>query len=172
MPDAPTTPPEPAPKKVEIKEFKDIKEFKEKPEIKEKSEKFEKIEKIEKNEEIEIKEKPEKIEHKEKPEKWEHKEKPEKWEHKEKPEKWEHKEKIEIKEVQKVEQAEKLPLETGPKNIAETPPPVTPGGPVEQRLTVLEQTVTNLQHFITPQQRPDLSRGALSAELATKKPGG
>jgi hypothetical protein len=154
MPDAPTTPPEPAPKKVEIKEFKDIKEFKEKPEIKEKSEKFEKIEKIEKNEEIEIKEKPEKIEHKEKPEKWEHKEK------------------IEIKEVQKVEQAEKLPLETGPKNIAETPPPVTPGGPVEQRLTVLEQTVTNLQHFITPQQRPDLSRGALSAEPATKKPGG
>ena len=39
-----------------------------------------------------------------------------------------------------------------------------PGGPVEQRLALLEQSVANMQHFITAAQRPDLSRGALAGE--------
>lgn len=105
-------------------------------------EKFIKIEKIEK---IEHKEKPEKIEHKEKPEKFEHKEKPEKFEHKEKPEKLEHKE------------IEKYILEKFQEQV-------NPGGPVEQRLTALEQTVASLHHFITTGQRPDLTKGALTNE--------
>ena len=114
--------------------------------------KFIKTEKIEK---AEHKEKPEKIEHKEKPEKWEHKEKPEKWEHKEKPEKWEHKEKFE-----KIEQVEKLV----PERV-----PIPDPGPIEQRLAALENALASLQHFITAEKRPDLSRGALKSEPDAKK---
>ena len=118
-------------------------------------------EKVEKLEKIEHKEKPEKIEHKEKPEKWEHKEKPEKLEHKEKPEKLEHKEKFEHKEKIEI-------IETPGKTIA-SEGPTDPGGPVEDpgllgRLGKLEQTVGELQHFITANLRPDLSKGALKQE--------
>jgi hypothetical protein len=130
-----------------------------------KIEKIEKIELKEKPEKIEHKEKPEKVEHKEKPEKFEHKEKPEKFEHKEKPEKIEHKEKIEFKE--KLEFREKLEiLENLPKTLAPEGPS-DPGGPVEdplRRLSKLEQTVGELQHFITANLRPDLSKGALKQE--------
>ena len=124
-----------------------------------KIEKIEKIELKEKPEKIEHKEKPEKVEHKEKPEKFEHKEKPEKFEHKEKPEKVEHKEKIEVKE--KLELLENLPKTLAPEG------PSDPGGPVEdplRRLSKLEQTVGELQHFITANLRPDLSKGALKQE--------
>jgi hypothetical protein len=128
------------------------------------TEKFIKNEKIEK---FEFKEKPEKFEHKEKPEKFEHKEKPEKWEHKEKPEKFEHKEKFEKFENKELE---KFILENNPKDIAEGP--IGNPGEIDQRVAALEQSVASLQHFITSQQRPDLSRGALSSEPAAKKPGG
>jgi len=125
-------------------------------------EKFIKPEKVEK---VEIKEKAEKLEIKEKPEKVEHKEKPEKVEHKEKPEKLEFKE----KESLKVEIAEKLVVENPPKDIAEGVTFGNTGDPVEQRVSALEKTVASLSHFITGQQRPDLGRGALSAEPGTKK---
>ncbi|MBU6498501.1 MAG: hypothetical protein KGJ41_00165 [Rhodospirillales bacterium] len=141
----------------------------------EKIHKIEKIEKHEKFEKIEHKEKPEKFEHKEKPEKVEHKEKPEKWEHKEKPEKFEHKEKpekFEHKEFGKLEHPEKVIFENDPKGIAEGGPVTNPGLPVEQRMAALEQAVASLHHFITAQQRPDLSRGALAGEPTAKKPGG
>jgi hypothetical protein len=124
-----------------------------------KIEKLEKIEHKEKPEKIEHKEKPEKAEHKEKPEKFEHKEKPEKVEHKEKPEKLEHKEKIEIKEKLEV-------IEHPPKTLAPEGPS-DPGGPVEDplgRISKLERTVGELQHFITTNLRPDLSKGALKQE--------
>ncbi len=39
-----------------------------------------------------------------------------------------------------------------------------------QRLELLESTVQQLSHFITREQRPDLSRGALQAEAAAPKP--
>ena len=121
--------------------------------------KFIKIEKIEK---IEHKEKPEKIEFKEKPEKHEHKEKPEKFEHKEKPEKFEHKEKLEV--------FEKIPREVDSKGLVDhTGTTFNPGGPIEQRLAALENAVSSLQHFITSDKRPDLSRGALKSEPDTKK---
>jgi hypothetical protein len=133
-----------------------------------KIEKIEKIEHKEKPEKVEHKEKPEKVEHKEKPEKFEHKEKPEKFEHKEKPEKFEHKEKLEI--IEKVvirDRVEKPDLLDHPNKIIEGPQ--NPGGPVEgeginERLGRLEQTVGQLQHFITTNLRPDLSRGALKQE--------
>jgi hypothetical protein len=136
--------------------------------LKEKLEKLEKIEHKEKPEKVEHKEKPEKFEHKEKPEKFEHKEKPEKFEHKEKPEKFEHKEKIEI--VEKViirDVVEKPELLDHPGKIYEGPQ--NPGIPIEgeglaERLGRLEQTVGQLQHFITTNLRPDLSRGALKQE--------
>jgi hypothetical protein len=128
-----------------------------------KFEKVEKIEQKEKPEKWEHKEKPEKIEVKEKPEKWEHKEKPEKFEHKEKPEKLEHKEKVE-----KFEQGEKYIIEQGGKLIAEN---VGDPGSIDERVATLEQSITSLQHFITGAQRPDLSRGALSAEPGAKKSG-
>ena len=130
-----------------------------------KPEKVEKVEIKEKAEKLEIKEKPEKVEHKEKPEKVEHKEEPEKVEHKEKPEKLEFKE----KESLKVEIAEKLVVENPPKDIAEGVTFGNTGDPVEQRVSALEKTVASLSHFITGQQRPDLGRGALSAEPGTKK---
>ena len=44
--------------------------------------------------------------------------------------------------------------------------PTDPGGPVEQRLTALEQA---FNHFIASSQRPDLSRGALAGEREAKK---
>jgi hypothetical protein len=125
----------------------------------------EKFIKPEKREMKEIKDKPEKFEHKEKPEKLEHKEKPEKFEHKEKPEKFEHKEKPEKFEHKEKEFPEKFILENGPD-------PTNNGGPVEQRVAALEQSVASLHHFITSEQRPDLSRGALSSEPGAKKPGG
>ena len=148
MADNPRNPSEP--KLVETKQIveknlkeqlKDIKEFKEKPE------------KIEQKEIKDIKDKPEKFEHKEKPEKHEFKEK----------------EFFKEKEI-KVEQLEKQQVvEQNPKDIAEGPLDGNPGGPVEQRLTALEQSVASLNHFITTGQRPDLSRGALAAERDTKK---
>jgi hypothetical protein len=130
-----------------------------------KIEKIEKFEHKEKPEKIEHKEKPEKVEHKEKPEKFEHKEKPEKLEHKEKPEKAEHKEKIEFKE--KLEFREKLEFIENPQKTIAAEGPGDPGGPVEdplRRLSKLEQTVGELQHFITANLRPDLSKGALKQE--------
>jgi hypothetical protein len=124
--------------------------------------KFIKIEKIEK---VEHKEKPEKIEFKEKPEKHEHKEKPEKFEHKEKPEKFEHKEKIE-----KLEHPEKIRIEIGGKDLVDNTGTVfNPGGPIEQRVAALENAIASLQHFITSDKRPDLSRGALKSEPDAKK---
>ena len=148
QPNTPTSPELPAPKPIE----KLIK-----------NEKVEKLEFKEKPEKFEHKEKPEKIEHKEKPEKWEHKEKPEKFEHKEKPEKWEH------KELSKVEIREKFIIENNPKDLVEGGQ-TNPGDPIEQRIGALEQNMAAVQHFITAQQRPDLSRGALSSEPAATKP--
>jgi hypothetical protein len=101
----------------------------------------------------EVKDKPEKFEVKEKPEKFEVKEKPEKFEHKEKPEKGEFKEKDFKEKEGKFEQLEKA-FEL----------PTNPGGPVEQPGTNPGQTSS---HFIAPDQRPDVSRGALAGE--TKK---
>ena len=129
----------------------------------------EKLIKNEKFEKIEHKEKSEKHEHKEKPEKIEHKEKPEKFEHKEKPEKHEHKE-IE-KLIFKAEHPEKVIFEGNPKDNIEGNPTL-PGDPIEQRLAALEQGMASMQHFITTEQRPDLSRGALAGEPGAKKPGG
>ena len=129
-----------------------------------KIEKIEKVEHKEKPEKFEFKEKPEKHEHKEKPEKFEHKEKPEKHEHKEKFEKLEHKEKLE-----KIEHLEKFRPENGPKDLVDTGPLSNPGGPVEQRLAALESAVSTLQHFITSDKRPDLSRGALKSEPDAKR---
>jgi hypothetical protein len=139
----------------QLKEFPKIEKL-EKFEHKEKPEKFEHKEKPEK---AEHKEKPEKFEHKEKPEKIEIKEKPEKHEHKEKPEKFEHKEKIEFKEKLEI-------IEHPPKTLAPEGPS-DPGGPVEDplgRISKLERTVGELQHFITTNLRPDLSKGALKQE--------
>lgn len=135
----------------------------EKPQLPEKALKIEKIEKLE------YKEKPEKIEHKEKPEKFEHKEKPEKHEHKEKPEKFEHKEKLEIFEKVVIRDTVNKPdvLEHPNKDFAAEIPQINPGGPVEDlagRIGKLEQTVSQLQHFITTNLRPDLSKGALKQE--------
>ena len=114
-------------------------------------------------------EKFEKVEHKEKPEKHEHKEKPEKFEHKEKPEKHEHKE---IEKLHfKSEIPEKVIFEGNPKDIVEGNPTL-PGDPIEQRLAALEQGMASMQHFITTEQRPDLSRGALAGEAGAKKTGG
>ncbi|HVO47783.1 MAG TPA: hypothetical protein VMT29_15785 [Steroidobacteraceae bacterium] len=124
--------------------------------------------KLEKFEKIEHKEKPEKIEFKEKPEKFEHKEKPEKFEHKEKPEKFEHKEKPEIKEIHKIEIREKQIPEGTLKDLVDGGRVGNPGDPIEQRLAALEQAVTSLQHFITSEKRPDLSRGALRSEPDSK----
>ena len=137
-------------KKVELKEIKEFKEFKvEKNEKIEKSEfkdlKDNKQEKLEKNENKEHKDT--KLEKLEKNEAKEHKDA-----------KHEKIEKPEIKEF-----AEKpIGKEKDGKEIIEGPQ--GPGGPVEQRLALLEQSVANMQHFITSAQRPDLSRGALAGE--------
>lgn len=108
-------------------------------------------------------EKLEKFEHKEKPEKHEHKEKPEKHEHKEKPEKFEHKE---FKEKLEVVEKAHLRIENLPKEFSHEGP--DPLGSIEEgvsgRLAQLEQTVGQLQHFITTNLRPDLSQGALKQE--------
>ena len=100
-----------------------------------------KVEKLEKNEAKEVKDS--KVEKAEKNEAKEHKDAKI--------------EKIEHKELVKVEQLEKTIVEQ------------LPGGgpvenPMEQRVAALEQAVANLQHFIPADQRPDLSRGALSGE--------
>lgn len=105
----------------------------------------------------------------EKFEKIEHKEKPEKFEHKEKPEKHEHKE---IEKLHfKSEIPEKVIFEGNPKDIVEGNPTL-PGDPIEQRLAALEQGMASMQHFITTEQRPDLSRGALAGEAGAKKTSG
>jgi uncharacterized protein (DUF3084 family) len=189
MADTPNTPAGNEPqKKAELKDFKEIEkqaktEFKDtkeieklpkenaKAEIKDTKEvKFEKIEiKEHKDAKVEKLEKNENKEHKdaknEKLEKNEFKEhKDAKNEKLEKNEIKEHKEgaKIEQKEF-KVENLEKpIAKEKGGKEIAETG--TDPGGPVEQRLSALEQNVSGLQHFISTSQRPDLSRGALTGE--------
>jgi hypothetical protein len=137
-PSAPKAPEKQAVEKQVVEKLPIKEQIKDFKEVKDKPEKFE------------VKEKPEKFEVKEKPEKFEVKEKPEKIEHKEKPEKHEFKE----KEV-KVEQLEKSVLEQLPTN---------PGGPVEQPGTNPGQASS---HFIAPDQRPDVSRGALAGE--TKK---
>jgi hypothetical protein len=136
---------------------------------------IEKFVKPEKREIKEIKEKPEKFEHKEKPEKVEHKEKPEKFEHKEKPEKFEHKEKPEKFEHKELVKEKELVFEKNPPEkfiIENGPNPTNNGGPIEQRVAALEQSVATMNHFITSNQLPDLSRGALSSEPCAKKPGG
>lgn len=136
--------------KIEFKEHKDLKHEKlEKNELKE--HKDAKHEKLEKNEAKEHKDA-----------KHEKSEKNELKEHKDA--KHEKVEKPESKELSKLEHAEKPQgKEKDGKEIAEGPG-TNPGDPVEQRLAALEQSVASLQHFITASQRPDLSRGALSAE--------
>jgi hypothetical protein len=127
--------------KPEIKEFKEKETFKiEKNEAKE--HKDHKHEKLEKNEAKEHKDS--KVEKHEKNEIKEHKDAK-----LEKHEKLEQLEKLNKHEVQ-----EKL-IDVGPRD---------PGGPVEQRLANLEQTVGALNHFIQTGQRPDLSQGALTRE--------
>jgi hypothetical protein len=154
-------------KKTEIKEsikIEKVEKF-EKPEFKEhKDLKNEKLEKNEAKEHKDAKhEKAEKNEAKEhKDAKHEKLEKNELKEHKDA--KHEKLEKNEAKELAKPEFPEKqIPKEKDGKEIFEGPQP-TPGDPIEQRLAALEQSVANLQHFITSAQRPDLSRGALSEE--------
>jgi hypothetical protein len=145
-PDNPNVTPKPIEKlsiekfvKTETKEFKES--FKiEKNEAKE--HKDHKHEKLEKNEAKEHKDS--KVEKHEKNEIKEHKDAK-----LEKHEKLEQLEKLDKHEVQ-----EKL-IDVGPRD---------PGGPVEQRLANLEQTVGALNHFIQTGQRPDLSQGALTRE--------
>jgi Fic family protein len=162
-PDAPAAGP-----KIAEKQAKEVEKL-----IKEKELKFEKIEiKEHKDFKIEKIEKNETKEHKDT--KNEKLEKNELKEHKdakhEKLEKVEHKEfKNEAKEL-KVENLEKQAgAEKGGKEIAEVGNG-NPGNPVEQRVSALEQSVANMQHFITTGQRPDLSRGALSGEPAAGAP--
>jgi hypothetical protein len=140
--------------KIEAKEQKDLKpEKSEKNEAKE--HKDAKNEKLEKNEAKEHKDA--KVEKQEKNELKEHKDAKN--------------EKIETKELTKIEQAEKqLAKEKEGKELVDGPIS-NPGDPVEQRVGALEQSVANLQHFITTGQRPDLSQGALSGEADTAKPG-
>ena len=130
---------------------------------------------------------------KEKPEKGEikdTKEKPEKGEIKDTKEKIEHKEiaKGEIKDTKEIEkqikelvkeiekqvkievkELEKPLVEGNPKDIVEGGPVTNPSGPIEQRVSALEQSMAQVQHFITTGQRPDLSQGALSGEADQKK---
>jgi len=162
---------------------------KEKPEKekreKEKAEKFEKVEKPEK--EKREKEKLEKLEKREKLEKPEkekrEKEKIEKVEKREKPEKPE-KEKRELEKPELKLEGEKLELRDKPDFKFETekaqtfdkfepeggPGPFDPGSPLgatpglEARLARLEAALAQLTHFIDPEQRPDLSGGALGQE--------
>jgi len=126
-----------------------------KPEIKEHKESF----KIEKNEAKEHKDhKHEKLE---KNEFKEHKDS--KVEKHEKNEIKEHKD-GKVEKHEKLEKLEKLDKhEVREKDVIEGPIP-NPGGPVEQRLAALEQTVGALNHFIQTGQRPDLSQGALTRE--------
>jgi len=140
-------------KKIEIKEFKEKPEKIEKNEIKE--HKDAKHEKIEKNELKEHKDaKHEKLE------------KNELKEHKDA----KHEKLEKIEKLEQLEHVEKqIPKEKDGKEIFEGPQGGDPGGPVEQRLAALEQSMANIQHFITSNQRPDLSRGALSGEA--DKPG-
>lgn len=151
-------------KQLEVKQIKESKL--EKVEIKE--HKDTKVEKTEKNEAKEHKDA--KLEKAEKNEAKEHKDaKSEKAEKNETKEVKDAKhEKVEIKELHKeggkVEQAEKVTgKEKDGKELVDGGIG-NPGDPIEQRLSALEQSVTALQHFITSGQRPDLSRGALSAE--------
>jgi hypothetical protein len=127
--------------KIEIKEHKDLK-----------------LEKIEKNEAKEHKD--HKIEKLEKNEHKEHKDA--KLEKVEKLEAKEHKdakiEKIEIKEHSKIEHAEKpVGKEKDGKEIFEGPGGDPLGDP-------FAQGAGGAAHFIQPEDRPDLSRGALSGE--------
>lgn len=146
---------------------KELKEFKfEKIEIKE--HKDLKIEKIEKNEAKEHKD--HKLEKLEKNEAKEHKdakhEKLEKVETKEhKDAKVEKLEKIEHKELSKLEHAEKpVGKEKDGKEIFEGPGDGPIGDPFEQGAGAAA-------HFIQPEERPDLSRGALSGEEDAKPKG-
>jgi hypothetical protein len=135
--------------KPEFKEFKDHKlEKLEKNEIKE--HKDHKIEKLEKNELKEHKD--HKIEKLEKNELKEHKD-----------HKIEKIEKIEVKEFSKLEHGEKPPgKEKDGKEIAEGPGSVDPIDPAIQGLSAAGRG--QAQHFINPDERPDLSGGALSGE--------
>ena len=132
--------------KIEVKEHKDLKLEKiEKNEAKE--HKDHKIEKIEKNESKEHKDA--KVEKLEKNEAKEHKD---------------HKiEKIEQKEFTKLEHGEKPQgKEKDGKEIFEGPGGDPLGDP-------LAQGAGAAAHFIQPEERPDLSRGALSGEEDAKK---
>jgi hypothetical protein len=137
------------PEKLSIKPEKEKESFKiEKPEIKEKHEK----EKHEKESKLEVKEKLEKEKHEKEAVK-EKNEKPEIEKQVVKPEK-EHLEKLAIKP-----ELEKQVIE-GPKTI-EGPGPVET---LEGRLAAVEKALGELQHFIKPADRPDLSQGALTNE--------
>lgn len=87
-------------------------------------------------------------------------EKFEKWEQKElKWEKWEHKE----FKWEKLEKFEKLELEGFPFQAAGPAQP-SAGATPEERLAQLEAAVAQMRHFISPELRPDLGRGALKRE--------
>jgi hypothetical protein len=123
--------------------------------------------------EKEGKEKPEKEIKETKPERWEKGDfkdtKPEKWEKgegkdfKEKPEKWEKGDGKDFKEKpEKREKMEKWEYDGRIRPIEPIQP--VPGGTLEERLTRLESAVAQVTHFIRPELRPDLSRGALKRE--------
>jgi len=125
------------PEKLEIKDHKH--EKLEKPEIKdhkhEKNEKVEKLEKLEKLEKVEKIEKPELKDHK--------------------PEKFE----VEGKRLE----PERSPVEIPKLKDAEVQP--WQGlGDIATRVAQLEATIARMAHFITPEMRPDLSKGALLGE--------
>lgn len=128
--------------KPELKEFKDHKHEKiEKNEAKE--HKDHKIEKIEKNEFKEHKDA--KVEKIEKNEFKEHKDTKI--------------EKIEAKEISKIEIGEgKIQIKEKPEKEIFEGPGGDPGNPVETG------GIGNASHFISPEDRPDLSKGALSGE--------
>jgi hypothetical protein len=119
-----------------------------------KAEKIEKIEKLEKLEKPELKElQLEKRSKAEKPEKIEIKEIKEK-----------EKEKKELKEFKELKEKDKDKeiIETGLQPSAS--PEEGAGSSVEERLSNLEQVVTQVVHFISPEMRPDLGGGALTYE--------
>lgn len=114
--------------------FKDIKDAK--------HEKLEKLEKLEKHEKLEVKD--HKLEKIEKPELKEVKLEKLEFEGKRfEPEKG-------LVEIPKLKDAEVFPWQQFED--------------IEQRITRVESTLVRLEHFITPEMRPDLSRGALRGE--------
>ncbi|HEY0323791.1 MAG TPA: S8 family serine peptidase [Pyrinomonadaceae bacterium] len=125
-----------------------------------------KAEKNEKLEKLELKEqKSEKIEKREgketiKAEKLELKEKIERKEIKDK----DLKEFKEGKEIKEVKEKDKEIRETGLQTTSSPESTTEDSESVEQRLAILEQVVTEMVHFISPELRPDLGAGALTYE--------